>query len=309
MHPAPQKTRDDVVRQLAVASVSGTLVLFVGSGFSKALTAGAAPTWGQLLQRVAKRVGLADPLDDPSTIVGVSFPQLANKMAASLARSVAAEERFQASSAEDHYAEAVRRIKEAASRETASVEPDAKVLERFKAAFGKLAPVAVVTTNYDFLIEACLDHAEMLLPNQVFRSRRDCVPVLHLHGSLRHPESIVLLEGDYVQALDAREYRHVRLGVLFAENTTLMLGYALGDLNVRTALAAAAAYRNPSAELRSNDVGQVVVLNRTECPSDSARHGRNGEWVIEEAEIVTLLEAIAEQREKVHKSWTACRTR
>ncbi len=205
MMPGATLTRDEVVKDLAVASLSGTLVLFVGAGFSKALTGGAAPTWGQLLQSVAQDLGLEDPLRDPAKIVGSSFPRIASDMALRLARDVADEGRFKGSSPLEQHAEAVRRIKMAVAAKT-TLAPDGSVRANFSEVFKKLDPRALVTTNYDFIVESCLEHSETLLPDQVVRARRGCIPVFHLHGHLLHPDSIVLLESDYVRALNHGEY-------------------------------------------------------------------------------------------------------
>jgi hypothetical protein len=141
--------------------------------------------------------------------------------------------------------------------------------------------------------EQCLEHSGTVLPAQVVRARRGCVPVFHLHGHLLHPDSIVPL-ADYVSALSHGGYRHVLLDVLFAASTALMVGHALGDVNIQTALAYATAY--------AIRVGAACWQRRSACIPQSeqdagadVRVEASVEVVLEDAEILALLAAVVQK--------------
>jgi hypothetical protein len=293
------ETRAALIRQLASASLTGTLGLFIGAGYSKALTAGRAPSWGQLLQSLAADLGLADPLANPADIVGSSFPMVATQLATALEGTLPSA--FQSDPILRRN-EAVRRLKMEVSRK-ASLIADPAALGRAKSLLQALEPAWIVTTNYDFLAEESLAHPETLLPDQILRTRRGTVPVFHIHGHVLNPSSIVITEEDYVQALNPSGYRHVRLGVLFAESTTLMVGYRLGDINVQTALHYARVYRNPSAELHPADIGDVVFFNRTPSPQEAPRLGLWGEVIVDAREILDLLQEVAVTRDQLAVYW------
>lgn len=293
------KTRTELIEQISAASLAGTLGFFVGAGFSKSLTRGTAPGWGQLLQSVASDLGLADPLASPQDIVGTSFPRIATQMATALESTLPPPFSADPILRRD---EAIRRLKLQVCRK-ASLVADPTVLTQARSLFDALEPAWLVTTNYDFLAEDCLRHPETLLPDQVLRSRRGTTPVFHIHGHIVNPTSIVITEDDYAQALHLSDYRRARLGMLFAESTTLMIGYGLGDVNVQTALHHTRAFRDISDELRPADLGHLVFVHRTPTPQSEPRRGAWGETIVDTHEILDFLQELVAARSPIAAYW------
>lgn len=298
------KSRADLINDLAAASLAGTLGLFVGAGYSKALTLGRSPSWGQLLQSVALDLGLSDPLRDPASVLGSSFPKIATQMVTEIEPTLPA---FFRGDSVLRRNEAIRRLKLEVSRKTALVA-DPAALAMAQTLLRALQPAWVVTTNYDFLVENSLDHPETLLPDQTIRARRGMVPVVHIHGHVVNPSSIVIAEEDYAQALNPTDYRHVRLGLLFAESTTLMIGYSLGDVNVQTALQYSRRYRNPSEEMHPADLGDLVFAHRTPAPEAEPRLGAWGEVIVDATESFALLAEIVAARAPLADYWERVKT-
>ncbi len=109
-------------------------------------------------------------------------------------------------------------------------EKYSKYLEAFE-------PSWIVTTNYDLVIETLLTGRSTALgPNDPLSAPKGVVPVFHLHGVRTNPEEIIIAQEDYITLFRPGEYRQMKLALTIKESTTLLLGYALGDVNVLTAL-------------------------------------------------------------------------
>lgn len=297
--------RELVVKDLARAAAAGNLGFFVGSGFGKALTGGKAPTWGALLAEVAKALELSDPYKNPTAIIGRSFPTTATFMLEELATKLSTEKRFKDADPVALRAEATTLLKMEVARQVA-LEGEPTATARFRAAFGKIRPAWFMTTNYDFLIEQVVEHHDSLLPQQVFRSRRACTPVFHLHGHRHSPSTIVITEEDYSLLLPRPDYRFVKLSLLLAESMTVLMGYALGDINVQTAVHLARALSPNSTELHGPEQGRLVFvewIGPGKTPEPEARVGRYGELIIQAVEIVDFIDELASAYDAVQAAW------
>lgn len=62
------------------------------------------------------------------------------------------------------------------------------------------------------------------------------IPIYHIHGVCNIPDSIVITNEDYAYMFRPNDYRQARLPFLMKESLVIMIGYALGDLNVITAV-------------------------------------------------------------------------
>src|SRR5450759_996634 len=73
-------SRDQILSYIANASLFGNLGFFVGTGLSKALTDGEAPSFDGLLKSVGCDLGLAFNFDDLRNVTGKSYPRIAQEM-------------------------------------------------------------------------------------------------------------------------------------------------------------------------------------------------------------------------------------
>jgi hypothetical protein len=219
-------TRTEILSFIARSAHYGNLGAFIGAGFSKAVlndpSNDVALSWGELLSKASERMeanyeAVAKP--------GLSYPQIASAICKS-----------HAERSGSLYSQSLSRFKTEISALTAWY-PDKEKRERFARYIDFLGPSWIITTNYDLIIESLLmGKSTPLGPNDSLSAPRDVIPVFHLHGRRTNPEEIIIAEEDYVALFRPNEYRQIKLALTIKESTTLILGYALGDVNVLTAL-------------------------------------------------------------------------
>lgn len=132
----------------------------------------------------------------------------------------------------------------------------------------EIQPHAVITTNYDRFFEAIFNKGiidknlldddrvggagfkgreeideddipsyRVVVGEQVLRTRyRNFGEILHIHGSVSAPESLVLTEDDYHEFNNRRRYLSSKMLTYFAEHPLLIVGYRPDDPNVQQVL-------------------------------------------------------------------------
>lgn len=219
-------TRPEVLEFISSAASYGNLGLFVGAGLSKAVLnddlVEIALSWGQLLERASAKL---DVEYSEISKEGISYPEIASRICQAYA-----------SLNGISFPQAVRRLK-ASIAELTCWYPNQERRELFAGYLNALSPTWIITTNYDLVIEAILTGNSIPLgPNDQLTSRKDIVPVYHLHGRRTNPGELIIVQEDYVSLFRPNEYRQIKLALTVKESTTLIVGYALGDVNVLTAL-------------------------------------------------------------------------
>lgn len=288
--------RDRLIERLAHASARGQLGLFVGSGFSIGLTAGdgnGAPSWRQLLERVASRLGLSMPT--PEQTFGSAFPRIATNMIGSLR-----ERERQKAEAEGEEAMRIDVLRRATWQfkstiaELCHFEVAAGERVRWRDAISTLDPAWVVTTNYDLLIEDLIPNSTLLLPDDLLTiPRGGPLPVFHLHGHRLAPDSLVISDEDYTRLFRPGDYRQRKLSLLFSESVVLVLGYGFGDVNVMSAIDLAGSYSQASEH-----IGVVIqALWKGPDALDEPYPGILGETILEISDIPELLDAIGTRKQ------------
>ncbi len=100
-----------------------------------------------------------------------------------------------------------------------------------------IRPHAVITTNYDTMIEALLPGYEAIIGKQVLRYNLNAYgEVYHIHGSVINPETIIINKDDYNKWNKESKYFAAKLLTYFAEHPVIIFGYSLTDPNVKTVL-------------------------------------------------------------------------
>jgi SIR2-like domain len=96
----------------------------------------------------------------------------------------------------------------------------------------------VVTTNYDKLFEHLSGEADCqsLTPGLPIPRSLARIKVFHVHGSVDAPENMVVTADDYFRFLNAESYFSRKLSTILHENTVVILGYSLGDTNLKAIL-------------------------------------------------------------------------
>ncbi|MEP7011281.1 MAG: SIR2 family protein [Acidobacteriota bacterium] len=287
-------SREALLGNLADAALFGSFGLFVGTGLSRALTKGTALSFKDLLVSVSRQLGVDLDFEDVDIVCGKSYPQLAEEIAQLLSQSKNCS-----------YSEATLGLKRAICR-ACDLQADASLTTRYREAMELIRVQWVITTNYDFILEDLIPNSVSLLPNELLIPRVDFVPIYHFHGHVRSAASIVVTDSDYIRLLAPTEYRQLKLNLLMAESSTLMLGYSLGDINVKTALEWSRAF---GAEwgLRA-EAHQSLVVQALYKPGATREtepyFGLNGEVIIEVGDLSVILGEVSKAIETRRLEYT-----
>lgn len=273
--------KDEILEKICVASRIENLGLFIGSGFSKAVMHSSnrnAMSWLELLKTICDDFNIDKNIFNE----GYTYPLIASKMIDSISENnkIAIDK-------------ATIEFKQLIAKHV-NIELSDNERDKFKKHMENINPQWIITTNYDNIIEQIIgEKAFPILPDYSFYNTKNIIPIYHIHGSVLDPKSIVISNEDYATTLRPSDYRHNRLPILLNENTILMIGYALGDLNVLSAID----YRNnvyKSIKLVENCIIQLVY---TDNPSEKC-YEHNGIIIYEYNDLKTFFEMFSDYIKK-----------
>lgn len=204
--------------EIAYAAVSNRLCFFTGTGFSKAVSGNKAPSWQGLLEdcclltprgKALKEALFPDDGKNPLTL----------------------EEAAQVISIE--LLNIGKSIHEEISKIILGVELESD--NTAVSSFLSSRACRVVTTNYDKLAEdlAGDDNCQSLTPGLPIPRSSARTKVYHVHGSTDSPENMVVTSDDYFKFINGSSYFSKKLSTVLHENTIVILGYSLGDTNLK----------------------------------------------------------------------------
>lgn len=204
--------------EIAYAAVSNKLCLFTGTGFSKAVTNNEAPSWQSLLESICEIT------PNPTLLKNALFP-------ASGKNPLSLEEAAQVISIE------LLKIGKNIHEEIAS-RIGAILLKGDNSAitsFLSHRTFEVVTTNYDKLLEELANKKDCfsLTPGLPIPRSQSRVKIYHVHGSIDSPQNMVVTSDDYFKFINGESYFSRKLSTVLHENTVVILGYSLGDTNLK----------------------------------------------------------------------------
>lgn len=227
--------------EIAYAAASRRLCLFTGTGFSKAVTANAAPSWQALLESLCALL----PAPTNANLKAALFPTgspnpLPLEEAAQI---IDIELQKIGKSAHEEIANFIRKLVLAGDNKPVTDFIEANTFE-------------VVTTNYDKLFEqlALKVGPQTITPGLPVPRSAANIQVYHVHGSIDSPRNMVVTSDDYFRFLNSDSYFAKKLSTILHENTVVILGYSLGDTNLKTILSD---YKGFS---RTNVIGGNIFL-------------------------------------------------
>lgn len=101
----------------------------------------------------------------------------------------------------------------------------------------QIRPHAIITTNYDSLLELIFEGYEAIVGRGVLRYDLNSFgEIFHIHGMATDPHSLILTTSDYENWHHQSRYFAAKLLTYFIEHPVFIFGYGLGDPNVRTLL-------------------------------------------------------------------------
>lgn len=111
-----------------------------------------------------------------------------------------------------------------------SASPYSEEIEYFK----KIRPHAVITTNYDTLLEHLFEGYEAIVGENVLKyNSYSFGEIYKIHGSVSEPETMVLTEDDYKTFVDRKQYLSAKLLTYFIEHPIFIFGYGFQDPNIQ----------------------------------------------------------------------------
>lgn len=249
--------QDEVKADVAatLAKMQCQPILFVGSGFS--LRYGSGPTWETLLTELA--------VDCP--LIDKDFAYYKQKYSGDLPKvgSVFAEDYFEWAWSTvgkkqfptELYSANVPRdayLKHAAAQRLANLSSSGgNDLQAELLALKELSPHAVITTNYDNLLEPLFPGYEVVVGQNVFRQSALVVgEIFKIHGSISDPRSMVLTKEDYDAFERDKKYLSAKLLTYFAEHPLLFIGYSASDPNIKSILYDMSRMFTPTTALMPN---------------------------------------------------------
>jgi len=215
-------------------------ILFVGSGFSLRYASG--PNWEALLSQLAQACPTIDKdfayykqkYNGDLTMVGSHFANEYFEWAWSKdGKKNFPPDLFAADVPRDAYV----KYKAADLLKHLSTSGANKALQMELDALKKLGPHALITTNYDALLEPLFPKYEVVVGQSVFRQSALVVgEIFKIHGSVAEPRSMVLTKEDYDVFNRDKKYLSAKLLTYFAEHPLLFIGYSATDQNIKNIL-------------------------------------------------------------------------
>lgn len=282
-------SKEELFDIICTAVEQENLGLFVGAGFSKALLKDSyeyqAYSWRELLEQSAARLDVDLTANDWNS----AYPEIASKICKKYSEQK-----------EKEYSFSVNALKEKIADLTAIYPPE-DTREAYSEYLSKLNCSWIVTTNYDTLIESVLGgQALTLSPGDSFYKIKDITPVYHIHGCRNDYENIVITNEDYAKLFRPNDYRQARLPFLIKESTMLMIGYALGDINVLTACDWA---RNVYVTKTAKKSEIIQLLYKETNPFPDPYLNEDGIIVYEIDDLMAFFFQLNEHRKKFHKTY------
>lgn len=217
---------------LATSLHTKSLTLFVGTGFSKYLTNGNAPSWLELLVECTRAIDKDDKL----------LKQLFNVDASGDVKEAIYELTICAQVLEIEYKKSKKDVKvkiaEIIKKTINETTIDKDKLLELQEFFKKHPDVNIITTNYDTLFSDYIvpNTSRVIIEGSTIPRINTGQNIYHIHGCIIKPESIVLTLNDYYNFQNSNNYFSRKFYTLLQENTVAILGYSLGDFNLNTIL-------------------------------------------------------------------------
>lgn len=280
-------------------------ILFVGTGLSKRYFG--APSWTELLTQVINDCpNLQRPADYYIQRANGDLPKVATDIhepirewAWSAGRELFPPALFKSDVAPDAFlkwrvAEAIR-----------SISP--KTLKKVKDGYhseismlSQIYPHAIITTNYDTLLELVYSDHECVIGQQLLRAQTYSIGEIYkIHGCVSQPSSIVLTHADYEYFTSKKKYLSAKLTAFFAEHPMLIIGYGLGDPNVHAILRDIVEILEPGDDVLRN----IFVLSFNPDAESSGGHPTERVLNLGEGRTIRVKSIVANSYDWVYKSF------
>jgi hypothetical protein len=217
-------------------------ILFIGSGLSQRYIK--APTWNNLLDAMASKCPLIDKnvayhrqSGKNSIEIGSIFSESYKEWAWSEGRNNFPDCFFSTDYKSDIF---IKHFISEYLKEIMLEEWQEKLGDNLKneiAFLKKIAPHAIITTNYDALLENIFVDYQSIIGQTILKTNMYSFGELFkIHGCISEPKSLVLHKQDYEEFSRKKKYLSAKLLTFFAEHPLLFIGYSANDPNIQAIL-------------------------------------------------------------------------
>jgi hypothetical protein len=239
-----QQYQQEVTADIAdvLANAECQPILFVGSGFTKRYAKG--PNWEELLTELAKRCPLIKhPLTYYTQAHGVDYKKIGSVFSDIYREWAWGEGRDQFPAAYFTANSSDIFIKHAIGEILKDLGPDATgsygspALDAEVVALKNISAHAIITTNYDEVIEPLFPDYERIIGQQIMRKGYLSIgEIFKIHGCRSMPQSIIINESDYKRFSEDHKYLSAKLLTYFIEHPLIFIGYKADDPNIKEIL-------------------------------------------------------------------------
>lgn len=100
-----------------------------------------------------------------------------------------------------------------------------------------IKPHAIITTNYDDILEGIFPDYDVVVGNDVFNKSQIAIgEIFKIHGCIKKPESLIFNESDYEKFSQTHYYISAKLLTYFIEHPLIFVGYSAQDENIKKIL-------------------------------------------------------------------------
>ena len=218
-------------------------IIFAGSGLSQRYFG--APTWLQLLDRLCRECPtIKNPLgyltqkhNNDLAAVGSDLVQYFQDYAWGDGRSGFPDDLFEPGRPPDTYIKyrIAQILVEITPRDIRSLHNNDMIVEI--ESLIAIRPHAVITTNYDNLLENLFEDYETHVRYDVIYYNNLSFGDIHkIHGSCESHETMIFTKEDYSEFERKSSYLSAKLLTYFAEHLLIFVGYSASDANIRSIL-------------------------------------------------------------------------
>ncbi len=216
-------------------------VLFVGAGMSRRYID--TPDWEGILRYALAQIGgitisyeyLAQKYNDNKVLIGSEIADLTFEWAWGNGKNSFDATLF-SSKDKSIFMKAIiaSRLQQLTPTNVVPVDP---TMQEEIAALKAIRPHALITTNFDHMLESIFQGYESIIGKNVLKYNLNAYgEVYHLHGSASNPSSLIVTYQDYETWHDESRYFAAKLLTYFVEHPVFIFGYGLGDPNIQTVL-------------------------------------------------------------------------
>lgn len=217
---------------ISTSLYTNSLTFFVGTGFSKYMTNGKAPSWLELLVDCAKEIDKDDKLVN----------QLFNSDSSGRIKEAKYDLTICAQILEGEYLKKRKNIKNQIAKiiytniNEKTIDKDK--LEHLQTFFSEHPNVNIITTNYDTIFSDFIIPltSRIIIEGSTIPRINSGQNIYHIHGCINRPESIILTINDYYNFQNSNNYFSRKFFTLLQETTVSIIGYSLGDFNLNSIL-------------------------------------------------------------------------